>query len=142
MDSYTIDFRGVDLDFDQMVQSFEGFEVLHFNRRGEDTLVINGKRRKKTTDGYFTDTSITFSSNHQNLLEFLDDVSHRLTPHNQSQIEETIVFCLMERDGQINGELSPKEMAKLCELKAHFCWSVIFCCEECCPCPVQKENKL
>lgn len=105
MDSFWVNLTGKNLDSDRVVKIFEAFKV----------------RPRRT----MKDASVEVSAIGSDLLSFLNEVENRLNGATSLKIDDVQVWALLERDGQINGELSVDEIACLQRLNACFCWSVI-----------------
>jgi hypothetical protein len=125
MDQYSVQFAGTHLDVDQLMSAFDGLKVREYNRRDEDFYVVDGVKKHRKREGNFANASVVFLSDGLELLPFLKIVSEKLSNARCGEIEDTVVWCLMERTGQINGELNVAELGMLNKIDAHFCWSVL-----------------
>lgn len=126
MDEYSVDLTGRDLDLDRLRAVLPDLRVTRHHRKGSLASERDGRPQLNRNGRPWEDSSITLAYDGDRLLPFLGYLADRLTGLTDLGIEEIEVRGLLERDAeQINGELSAPEIAKLADLKACFCFSII-----------------
>jgi hypothetical protein len=125
MDHYEIEFSGKNLQVDELISQLPELIAKTVVRRGEVFFVQDGKRKARVRQGQFMESSVTFGTKSPQLANLLRYVAGCKGAVDARGIDEITVWALMERDGQINGELSQQEIKLLSEINATYCWSVV-----------------
>ena len=126
MDEYSVEFAGDDLDVELLANELSDLSVRHLSRKGDDHFRRGDEVRKRGRSGVYETSSVTLVSPWPELLDLANYIRSKQVLTKHAGIEGVAFWALMERDGQINGELSQEEIRALAELDAAYCWSVMF----------------
>lgn len=125
MDTYTISVFGHCLNVEKLCKDLPELKIESIRRVGETSYWSNGATRSSARNKAFDESSVGFETSSQNLADLLEFLIDKKISHPVYGIDEIEIHALMERSGQINGELRRVEIEGLWELNAIFTWSVI-----------------
>lgn len=118
---------GIILNISSLKNALAQFKINYIHQKGDTDYFHLGKNKKSVTGKPFETSSLDISyGTEDSLINLLSQLLNIQNVLKDTEVEEITIWALMERVDQINGELSFEEIAKMKDLNASFCWSVIY----------------
>lgn len=125
MDEHTVWLTGEKLEVDRLVSQLSGFEVKSVWRKGDRYSIDAGRERPKHSAGPYQESGLILACQTAQLDKILLTLLAYHVSVGASGIQGIQIHALMERNWQLNGELSSAEIALMAKLGACFTWSMV-----------------
>ncbi len=125
MEEYSVKLAGQNLDIEKLICLLPKLSITLIWPKGEQFSLQNGKQYKNHSGIPNSTNIVMFESTFREFFEFLLYIESNYVAMTDLGVSDIEVWALMFRSGQINGELSTREVKLLAAIDASYCWSAV-----------------